>query len=244
MVIHTKGTNQIYKEIKELTKESGTDTSIYKPTPENREKLIHSLTPMVLNIARDFCSKQGSRVELNDCISYGFIGAIEATDKYIKNAVNGVNEAKLSTYAYSWIMKRIENYSKNIIPVVSVGIRSFQQYIEDTKVINGNDSINDSNGSAEMFEILSDENLIEEQNIEHIDKNNMFIKLLEGLTHLERCIVLMKFGIGYESKMNFKDISDSIDKSLLVTKELYRIGIEKIKKNTEIHNITYFDNII
>ena len=86
------------------------NTDDFEPIPQNREHLLHTMVPMIYSIARRISGRFGDRIELDDCISSGMIGAALATDRYIQKSKTERQSAKLSSYAYSYIEKYINEH--------------------------------------------------------------------------------------------------------------------------------------
>lgn len=80
----------------------------YTKSKANRDKLIMSVLPMVMAMARKYFANAKGNIQLEDLIQAGNLGACVAADKYVStNVKQGQKEAKFSTMAYMWIYKYI-----------------------------------------------------------------------------------------------------------------------------------------
>lgn len=96
---------KMVKMAKQLQNEWG-----FKKSAANRDKLILSVLPMVMAMARRFYGSARGNISLEDLIQSGNLGACIAADKYISTPIKtGQREAKFSTVAYMWIYKYISD---------------------------------------------------------------------------------------------------------------------------------------
>lgn len=187
------------------------DTDKFEPIPENREHLINTMIPMIYSIARRISGQFGSRVELDDCINSGTIGATIATDRYIAKSAKEKQEAKLSSYAYSYIEKYISEHCRSTNSIISHGTT---QWIDAAShhVNSGNDVYGDGDGKqVEFFDMAPSELLIDNQDTELAERmkqaSKYVSKLFSQLDVEEKQILMMRFGIQSSNEMSFKDIA-------------------------------------
>jgi DNA-directed RNA polymerase specialized sigma subunit len=122
---------------------------------------------MVVNIAKGICKKYGYRVEYDDCISAGNMGAILATDIYIKKSKSAKQPAKLSTYAHSYITKYINEHCYNSATLLSHGPTKWYKAQEQT-LMSGNSMLKDEGRAVEYFDIANDASLMTINNVDKI----------------------------------------------------------------------------
>lgn len=82
----------------------------YTKSKANRDKLIVSVLPMVMAMARKYHNVARGNVLLDDLIQAGNLGACVAADRFVNTPIKkGKKEAKFSTVAYMWIFKYIRD---------------------------------------------------------------------------------------------------------------------------------------
>lgn len=180
------------------------NTDDFVPIVENREHLLNTMVPMIYSIARKIAGRFNSRIEVDDCINAGMIGAALATDRYIAKAKIEKQPAKLSSYAYAYIEKYINEHCRSTNSLVSHGPT---EWIDAGKtfVNSGNDLVGDNDGKkTELFDIAPTELLKDRLDVEYserIEKAKIYAtKLFNGLSKTERQIIMMKFGISTKAK--------------------------------------------
>ena len=103
-------TADVRKHRKQLSETEAYDTSQLEPIAENREKHLAIMMPMVINIARTTFQRYTKRIELEDCVQAGMIGALHAIDLYYERAKVRPHVSKLSTFAFFHIKKHVNEY--------------------------------------------------------------------------------------------------------------------------------------
>lgn len=200
------------------------DTSKFEPIPENRTHLINCLIPMVIRICNNRIKTFGLPNELSDVLSSGIQGAIIATDIYIEKSKTEVQPAKLSTFAFSYIVKYINEYLYKNQSILSFGPTKDRE-IREYKVYEGNNrysgSESDKESTSEFFESSGELNLmiIDEYNNQNDLSENISIRMFKNLSYLDKKIVFMFFGIGLKKNYEIKEISKitKLDQELIST---------------------------
>lgn len=213
-VEYTTTVTKYYQRIKKLQKDKVSfNSNDHEVTRENRDNLLNSLLPIIMNLARKKADENSNSViSFEDIIQAGMHGALIAIDKYIVKTENdGPQPAKLSTFAYPWIQKYISEYCKINYSSVSYNLSQTYDILENTNICSGNDLAPDGEGS-ELFDSLGHANLID--NNHDYEGNNMVIKaskeLFEGLKLRQKQILFMSFGIGVASPMNNNNIAKTL----------------------------------
>lgn len=190
------------------------NTDDFEPIAANRQHLLNTLVPMIYSIARKIAGRFGDRIEIDDCINSGMIGAALATDRYIHKSLSEKQPAKLSSYAYSYIEKYINEHCREVNSLLSHGttewITANKSYVKS-----GNELVGDSDGKkTEFFDIAPSDALktrVDEEYQERVEQAKIYAtKLFSPLTKEERQIVLMHFGISMMPKST-KQIAKKLD---------------------------------
>jgi RNA polymerase sigma factor (sigma-70 family) len=216
------------------------DTSKFEPIPENREHLIKTLMPMVVSQAKHIAKKYGSRIEYDDCINSGLQGAIIATDKYIEKSQIEMQPAKLSTYAFSYICKYINEYCASVNTILSHGTTKWTE-ASNSYVMSGNQTYQDEGKQVEFFDIANDKNLMstqsaakeEQEFAEHLSK-----ELFSKISELDKEILFMTFGVGAIDNRTYsvKEIATKLGCSWRYVQESVTRSIETIKTSNQKYN--------
>lgn len=217
---------------KSLKKLYNNDTSKFEPIPENREHLINCLMPMVVKLTNQRIKTYGLPNEFSDVLSAGFQGAIIATDLYIEKSKTEVQPAKLSTYAYSYIIKYINEYMYKNQSILSFGPTKGRE-VREKQIYRGN-SIGTSQNSdfkEEYFETSGEANLMtidEYDNSSELSEQYSY-KLFNCLSTEEKKMLFMFFGIGYERSIEIKQIASNLSLTSSVVENIIQQSIEKLK---------------
>lgn len=210
------------------------DTSKFEPIEENREHLIKSVIPLVYKIAISESKRYFvHRIELDDCVSAGMIGAVISADKYIKNA--GKHTAKFSTVAYSDIKKSIQLYGDKHNNLLDCELTKWRQVAADYIVKSGNEMVKGhDNSTAEYFDICKSSNLIndfEDDTITNDLMEDTSKKLFSLIDSTEKNILFMSFGIGTRDgePISTKHISTELGLPEKIIKSSIKKSITKIK---------------
>lgn len=168
----------------------------------NRDKLIISCLPMVVNMAKRFIGRAKGGVYMDDLIQAGNLGLVIAADKYINTPVPvGKKEAKFSTIAYMWVYKFVrEEMFKLSTPFGGASVRGAEAAMKNANVFaqkfskDGEDFDNDTWDDSTMnklldlkeFKIVSDE-------VKAFRESSK--KLFSVLSKEEKRILFMAYGI-------------------------------------------------
>lgn len=238
---HLRTTKQL-KGVKRLYEN---DTSKFEPIYENREHLIKTLMPLVVKIAKNIAKRYGSRIEYDDCISSGLQGAIIATDRYIEKSAIEVQPAKLSTYAYAYIEKFVNEYCASVNTILSHGTTKWVD-ASSTYVMSGNQTYKEDGKSVEFFDIANDDNLTTLQHEVIADNETvdaLSMQIFGSIKPIDKEILFMRFGVGSSNKeqLSIKDIADK----LKCTQWYVETSIDStIATLRELHSVNGFDAII
>ncbi len=225
---HLKG-----KKLKSVAKMFDGNTDKFEPIPENRDKLIKTLLPLVLKLAKARATTFNAlRIEFDDCISAGMQGAVIATDKYIENSKIQKQPAKLSTYAYSYIIKYINEYIYANTSSLSYGVTKGRE-ANACKVLSGNKT-NESaeNGSGEYFDTSSEKQLM---SYLEIDENRLLRKkltksLFSCITLEEKTAIFMFFGINLSKQYTIEEIAKQLKTKQYAVEQLIQNSFTKIRE--------------
>lgn len=212
------------------------NTDSFEPTQENREHLLNTMLPMVYSIARQYSSRFGRRIELDDCINAGIIGAAIATDKYIEKSKYEKQPAKLSSYTYPFIKKYIKEFCEQNNSPLSHSSIEWIGVNKNTWTNSGNELVNDgSEGKRqELFDLAPTERLKVRQDDEKQEKlveaRKYARKLFENLNEDQRNIVLLKFGIT-STAMSIKEISKKLAIRQLKVKKTLQDALDLMRNS-------------
>lgn len=206
------------KQLRGVRKLYEADTSKFEPIPENREHLIKTLLPMVISQAKKIANKYNANITYEDCISAGNLGATIATDIYISKSTVEQQPAKLSTYAFSYIVKYINEYCWSVTTVLSHGPTKLKE-ANTFKIMQGNQShVGDGGIQSEFFDFANDDNLMTVESHDHItdDIETVSKALFSKLTLFDKEVIFLRFGIGSEhsAERQPRDIAKILKKPL------------------------------
>jgi RNA polymerase sigma factor (sigma-70 family) len=217
------------------------NTSNFEPTEENREHLIKDLMPLVAKIAKSIAFKYKNKVEIEDCQSAGLQGAIDATDRYIKNSKIKKQPAKLSSFAYPYIVKYVNEYCWQNNSILSYGHTKWEDACNNTIVSSGNESAKSRNGNNdgndEMFDYYNHENLqcaefsIEEKT--DVEAKKWSNQLFGNLSKFDKQVVFLSFGIGqFESEpLEPQAVAKRLKCSKREVRDILAVSLEKMRNN-------------
>ncbi|BBI90560.1 hypothetical protein HYO65_gp168 [Tenacibaculum phage PTm1] len=237
----------------DVVKLYSTNTDDFEPTEENREHLLITLFPLINDISFRICKRHGFRIEYEDCINQGMIGASIATDRYIKKSKVKKQVAKLSSYAYPYIDKYINEFCREHSNPLSYGTTQWIEANETTNVNSGDAPISTDDSVSSYFDVAPTKLLQDVQDSEYTERIDKAIKyarmLFGGLTPVQKQIVSINFGITEDSKtpkeiakqlsMRIKDVEYELECSVEQMKEVFTDPDEIIEvintiKNTNI----------
>lgn len=181
------------------------DTSKFAADADNRNNLVKSVIPMVIRLATELAKKCPNRVELEDVIQAGYIGAMTAADRYIANEPN--NTAKFSTFSYDWIKKYISEYCWKTTSILSAKLSSYRNAIK-LHVRSGDEPIGEEDSrKTTTFDYLQSDNVADPESIDSAAMSEFSEKLFEKLTAEEKKILFMSFGIGLKAPISVQEIA-------------------------------------
>lgn len=204
------------------------DTSKFAAIPENREHLIKTLLPMVVKLAKKTAERYNANINYDDCISAGNVGAVIATDIYIEKSRISEQPAKLSTYAFSYIQKYINEYCYSMITSLSHGPTKLKEASQAT-VLQGNQTCNVDGNNSEFFDFANEANLMTVDNHDAITEDIDIVSktLFSKLTLFDKEVIFLRFGIGSKNsaerqpkeiakilRCTLQQVIDSLEKSI------------------------------
>lgn len=209
------------------------DTSFFEPIPENREHLINCLMPLVVRLSTQRIKTYGLNYELSDVLSAGFQGAILATDIYIEKSKKEKQPAKLSTYAYSYILKYINEFLYKNQSILSFGPTKGRE-VREKQIYRGN-AIGTGTGNndfkEEYFETSGEIHLmtVEEHDCSDELSDELSFRLFNCLSSTEKQSLFMFFGIGYSQQFTIKQIASKIGSNVLSVEKSLEESINKMR---------------
>lgn len=237
-IVYTDSTNKFVKELNHIQKtktSQGTrlytgDTSKFEPVEQNRDHLINTLIPMVMQLAKSQASKYNHKIEYEDCISAGLYGATVATDIYIQRSKEKVQDAKLSTFAHFYITKHIKEYCRNNMTILSSGPTKVREATE-CFVYEGNKTSENDEGTAEYFETSGEINLMYEDSLQaEATITELASTLLSTLNNTQKKIVEYAFGIGHKQPVNERKIAKSLNLHTSEVKSIIQQSIQQLQQ--------------
>lgn len=207
------------------------DTNAFEPIPENREHHLHCIMPLIINIAKSITTKYTGKVEVDDAIQVGMIGGLEAIDRYYVNEQQGKgNVAKLSTYAYPYIEKYVNEYCWQHNSLLSSERSKWSQ--ASSNFVNSGDERSEALHGASIFETSDANTLISTQ--EDLSERTELLKMKDDLFSCisteQKLILFMSFGIGYKKSYKSKDIANKLNRSILYVNEQYSQAIIRLRQ--------------
>jgi len=182
----------------------------------NREILIQSVLPMVEKEARYYDTVSPARVELNDLISAGNMGAVTAADMWLDTAVDVriAKNAKFSTMAYNWIIKYIKEEINERKSILSHGTTKSYEAAKCYVMYGDKPVGKDGSMNNTLYDILIHDNLTSE--IEDSATNNakeFSVKLFNDIAKIDKRILFAYHGIDCNRSMNVSDIASLLKMS-------------------------------
>lgn len=208
------------------------DTSKFDPIQENRDHLIYTLAPLIIKLAKEKCGKTTTfRIEYDDLLQAGLEGAIVATDIYIERSKDEIQPAKLSTYAYTWIQKYINEYIYANTTTLSHGVTQGRAANACTVLAGNKTNENADNGSGEYFETSNEVALMTTIELKPDEStiDNLSSQMFSVISKEQKTALFMFFGIGHEQKYDLKDIAKSLRTTMYKIEVLINDALTAIK---------------
>ena len=198
-----------------LSKEEEADlTEMYQQGDEGaRDKLVEHNLRLVVYIAKKF---ENSGVNIEDLISIGTIGLIKAV-----NTFKADKNIKLATYASRCIENEILMYLRKIN----------QQKLD----ISLDEPLNvDWDGNELLLsDVLGSDGLEINDNVEQEDEKRILHTCMQDLSHRERLIMNMRFGLEGKKEHTQKEVADILGISQSYISRLEKRIILKLKRDIE-----------
>jgi RNA polymerase primary sigma factor len=163
-----------------------------------REKLLNANLRNVFNVCKNFSSYG---VEMEDLISEGNVGLIEALDKFDEERT----EIRFFSYAVHWV-------KAYIIRFITSANKNAQIELSQEQLLSLNNNVNEA---GEEDEKLENVNLFEnvESAVSEIKKEKqekLIEDIISTLEEREKKIVMCWFGLGEYDEMNLDEIGNMI----------------------------------
>lgn len=232
---------QLYK--KQMTKiaNSYEQDLKFQKSRSNRDKLIISCLPMVVNMAKRFIGRAKGGVYMDDLIQAGNLGLVIAADKYVRTPVpEGKKEAKFSTIAYMWIFKYIrEEAFRQSTVFGGNSVRYAEAAMNTTNTLaarfnkDGEEFSNDTWDDASMNKLLNikEFNIVSDEVKAFRDSSK---KLFSVLSKEEKQILFMAYGIDTPNNVVYsqKEISKISGKSEPTISRMIASCLRKLSYST------------
>lgn len=211
------------------------DTSQFEPIPENREHHLNVMMPMIISIANSTRIKF-KNIASEDAIQSGMIGALIAIDRYYEREKTERQIAKLSTYAYPYIKKHVNEFCYSNSSILSSETTKWS-VAASQNVRSGDERFGGDSDNSTLFEVCNSQSLHSYQQDVDTDKelNALKHKLFECLTNDERLAVCLSFGIGCKCQHGIREIVAVTGYSVGKVHALVSNAVFKLKKHTEKH---------
>ena len=180
---------------------------------KSRDKLVEHNLRLVVYIAKKF---ENSGVNIEDLISIGTIGLIKAV-----NTFKADKNIKLATYASRCIENEILMYLRKIN----------QQKLD----ISLDEPLNvDWDGNELLLsDVLGSDGLEINDNVEQEDEKRILHTCMQDLSHRERLIMNMRFGLEGKKEHTQKEVADILGISQSYISRLEKRIILKLKRDIE-----------
>lgn len=180
---------------------------------KSRDKLVEHNLRLVVYIAKKF---ENSGVNIEDLISIGTIGLIKAV-----NTFKADKNIKLATYASRCIENEILMYLRKIN----------QQKLD----ISLDEPLNvDWDGNELLLsDVLGSDGLEINDNVEQEDEKRILHTCMQDLSHRERLIMNMRFGLDGKKEHTQKEVADILGISQSYISRLEKRIILKLKRDIE-----------
>ncbi|GMB10598.1 MAG: RNA polymerase sporulation sigma factor SigE [Candidatus Improbicoccus devescovinae] len=179
----------------------------------NRESLVVHNLRLVVYIAKKF---EYNHTNLEDLISIGTIGLIKAVNTFCPE-----KNIKLATYA----SRCIENE-------ILMHLRKISQIKNETSI--DEPLSTDWDGNELLFsDILGSESDVITSKFEQESENKMLHNIVKQLSHREKTIMEMRFGLTGHKELTQKEVADSLGISQSYISRLEKRTILKLKKDLE-----------
>lgn len=182
----------------------------FEKTLGNRNALVKSVMKMAFDIARRVAYRTGARAELNDIIQAANMGAIRAADEYLATPVQSEYKkklAKFSTYAYPWITKYAREGAAEMEALMTSPIN--KRHEQTGLFRSGDDLAWDGDKETTVFNTgklkQMHETMVAAAEFEDLKKAAK--SLFSRLSSVNRNVLFMSFGIGFDDPMTVREIS-------------------------------------
>ena len=137
-------------------------------------------------------------------------------EDFVKWAEDNIKKASFSSIAFAWIRAIILSQINQMGKIIRVPKSAQDKGVGSTNIIRL-DSINphtdDNYHDNQISEIANDEFLIEDENMEKMERQNLFRgmidKILCKLPNIDRRIIKKRFGIGVPFQMSITEIAEN-----------------------------------
>ena len=153
----------------------------------------------------------------------------ESKDDFVEWTNNNIKKASFSSIGFAWIRATITSSLNRLANVIHIPKSAKDKGVQAASIIrldSINPHTNDNYTDNTMFEAASEEFAIEDENIENIERKNLFKelteKLLVTLQPIDRRIIKKRFGIDCPFEMSIQEIAEN--EGISVNKVKYSIN--------------------
>ena len=221
-------TSDVRKQRKQLSTLESYDTNQLEPIPENREKHLLIMMPMIINIARTTFQRYTKRIELEDCVQAGMIGALHAIDVYYERAKVKPHVAKLSTFAFHHIKKHVNEYCWKNNTLLSAETTKWKA--ATSKFVKSGDESYSSEDDTKLFDKISDTYYVRSED-DIVETNHLQKQLFSCITELERKVIFMRNGIDCDNVIEYREIAKRLGYSVGKIHATEYQALEKLRKH-------------
>lgn len=153
----------------------------------------------------------------------------ESKDDFVEWTNTNIKKASFSSIGFAWIRATITSSLNRLANVIHIPKSAKDKGVQAASIIrldSINPHTNDNYTDNTMFETASEEFTIEDENIEKVERNNLFKelteKLLINLSPIDRRIIKKRFGIECPFEMSIQEIAEN--EGISVNKVKYSIN--------------------
>ncbi len=227
-----KDFSRVLKQVKELTSDELLELSKKARAGDSiaRRRLIEGNMPLVITVAaRSF--HKAKHLGQDDLIQQGFLGLIEAVDRYDPYKINPQNNQpyRFSTYAVFWIEHYIQHALQYIEDEIHVPFERMKETAFDNPVSHSLDQLNTEERSE--IEEIAARDLVGER-VHELDRIKFILKDVEW-TGLEREVFKLSSGIVDGISRSEREIAAILGLEIKAIKNILKRAREKAQAGIE-----------
>lgn len=226
-------TADVRKHRKKLSEAEAYDTNQLEPISENREKHLAIMMPMVINIARTTFQRYTKRIELEDCVQAGMIGALHAIDIYYERAKTQRHNAKLSTFAFHYIKKYVNEYCWKNNTLLSSETTKWRAASSKT-VKSGDDSFSQDDDTTVFDKISANYDVLSSEDVKNTE--SLSNRLFSCISDFEKRVLFLRNGIGRDAAADYREIAKITGVSVGKVYATEYKALQKLKEHVRQHS--------